>query len=122
MTPAIFPLVTGSAAATALLGTSPTRFYPCGEAPENVAKPYATWFVVSGVPENYLDCPPNIDSITVQVDVWADSQTDARDVFEALRKAFEGDAHIMGVGPEGREPDTRLYRHSMTVDFWQERT
>ena len=122
MTPPVFPLVASDSDCLDLLGDNPVRFYPFGEAPQHVVLPYATWQMVSGVPENYMDCPPDIDSISVQVDVWAYTQGDAKAVFAAVRRALETDAHIVGVGLEGREPDTRIYRISLTVDFWTERS
>jgi hypothetical protein len=121
MIPPIFTLVSEDSECVSLLGDSPVRFFPFGEAPQHVTVPYATWQLVSGVPGNHLDCPPTIDSITVQVDIWTVSQKDARDIFDAMRGAIEEAAHIMGVNVEGREPDTRLYRVSFTVDFWTER-
>jgi len=120
--PPIFPLIAADSDVVALLGDSPTRAYPFGEAPQHVVLPYVTWQLVTGVPENYMDCSPDIDSISVQVDVWAYTQGDARAVFNAVRRALETDAHIVGVGLEGREPDTRIYRISLTVDFWTERS
>jgi hypothetical protein len=122
MRPPIFSLVAGDSDCTTLLGQNPVRFFPFGEAPQHVSLPYATWQLITGVPENYIGCPPDIDSVSLQVDVWAYSQGDAHDVFDAIRRALETDAHIVGVNLEGREPDTRIYRISMTVDFWTERS
>ncbi|EPN30837.1 hypothetical protein A245_45243, partial [Pseudomonas syringae pv. actinidiae ICMP 19096] len=48
----IFAVCAADPAVQALLGTSPTRLYPFGEAPEGVAKPYAVWQVIGGNPEN----------------------------------------------------------------------
>lgn len=62
MIPAIFPLITANAGCTALLGTTPTRFYAFGDAPQGVARPYATWQLVSGVPDNLLSGSPPVEA------------------------------------------------------------
>jgi hypothetical protein len=121
MTPDVFPLIAADSDCEALLGSGPMRLFPFGEAPQHVTLPYVTWQTVVGVPENYMDCAPDIDALTVQMDVWAATQGSAREVRDAVVNALQSDAHVMGVGPEGREPDTRLYRVSLTVDFWQKR-
>ena len=118
----IFPLVANDSDCVALLGSAPTRFWPMGDAPQGSDKPYATWALITGLPENYMDCPPDIDSQSVQVDCWADTPGEARSVAEAIRTAVEGSAHVVAFNFELREPDTRLYRVSFTVDFWTERT
>jgi hypothetical protein len=122
MTPDVFPLIAADSDCEALLGSGPMRLFPFGEAPQHVTLPYVTWQTVAGVPENYMDCAPDIDSLTVQVDVWAATQGSASEVRDAVVAALETDAHVVGIGLEGREPDTRLYRVSLTVDFWTKRT
>lgn len=62
MIPAIFPLITANAGCTALLGTTPTRFYPFGEAPATPTRPYATWQLVSAVPDNLLSGSPPVEA------------------------------------------------------------
>lgn len=57
----IFALLSANAGVTALLGTSPCRAYPFGNAPDQVTKPYITWQTIGGNPENYLKDSPNID-------------------------------------------------------------
>jgi hypothetical protein len=121
MTPDVFPLLAADSDCEALLGSMPMRVYPFGEAPQHVTLPYVTWQTVAAIPENYVDCPPDIDSITVQLDVWGATQGSVAEVRDAVRNALEYDAHVVALNFEGREPDTRLYRVSLTVDFWTER-
>jgi hypothetical protein len=113
----IFALVAAAPAATALLGTSPVRFFLFGEAPQTVTKPYAVWQTVYGSPENKLDGAPDNDRWGVQVDVYADSASGARAVAEAIRDAVEPEAYVVSWNGEFREPDTRLYRYSFTTEF-----
>lgn len=117
MTPPIFDLVAASAAATALLGSNPTRFFLFGEASQGTAKPYAVWQTVYGNPENKLAGIPGEDRWGIQVDAYADTAASARNVAKALRDALEPEAYVTAWNGEFREPDTKLYRYSFTVEF-----
>lgn len=97
------------------------RFWPFAAAPQNPNTPYGTWQVTYGVPENALACVPDKDRIGVQVDLWGDTVSSVREAAEAVRRAVEKVAHVVALNGEMREPDTRLYRVSFTVDFWQAR-
>ncbi|WBM34147.1 DUF3168 domain-containing protein [Pseudomonas sp. NY11382] len=122
MTPPIVQACLQSSAVTALLGSGTAmRFYSFGEAEQGVAKPYAVWQVVSGSPENYLAGRPDADSITLQVDVYADTGEAARKVRDAIRDAIELDAYVTRWGVEGRDPETKNYRASFDVDWWVSR-
>lgn len=117
MYPPVFTLATASAAVTSLLGSNPTRLYPFGEAPQGVTKPYAVWQLVGGVPENYLGNLPDADNYSVQVDAYAPTATEARNVAEALRDVYEPNGYITNWNGERRDPDTNNYRVSFDVDF-----
>jgi len=122
--PPIYPAVAASPACVALLksGTGPVRFYQFGineEQPQTY--PYAVWQRVGGLPENYLGQTPDIDSFTVQVDVYAKSADQARTVATALRDAIESVAHITGWFGESRDPDTKNYRFTFQTDWWTSR-
>lgn len=118
----IFSLAVGSADVLALLKKgNTTRFYPFGEAPQGIERPYAVWQLVGGQPENRLATAPSMDTFRIQVDVYADKQSEARAVGDALRDAFEPAGYITGWNFEGRESDTRLFRFSFTVEFMEPR-
>lgn len=127
MTPPIFAAA-NVAAVQALLktGNGPLRFYAWGLGPQPPIYPYAVWRYSFGAPENYLTNTPNIDSMTLQVNVYA-ADTDAqgankvRQIAEALRDAIEPVAHITSWRGESRDPDTRSYVFSFDVDFWTPR-
>lgn len=126
MYPPVFTLATASSAVTALLGTSPTRFWPFGEAPgpneSGYGVPYAVHQLVYGTPSNTLSCVPSVDNFGIQIDVYAKGVTDARNVAAALRDAFEeSHNHVVGWNGESWEPATGLYRVSFTVEFWTPR-
>jgi uncharacterized protein DUF3168 len=59
--PPVFTVAAAASAVTALLGTAPVRLYPAGKAPQGVAKPYATYQLAYGSPENYIGTLPDID-------------------------------------------------------------
>ncbi|MFL1404182.1 DUF3168 domain-containing protein [Marinobacter sp. M1N3S26] len=121
MFPPIFQICAGNAAVTNLLGTVPTRLFPFGEAPQGVTLPYAVWQTVSGGPENYLGQRPDMDLFMLQVDVYADTASDARSTAQALRDALEGHAHITGWRGDGRDDETNHYRYSFDLDWWTPR-
>lgn len=117
MIPPIFPIAAGAPAVTALLGLSPVRFFPFGEAPQRVQKPYAVWQTIGGTPENKLACAPDADSYSVQMDVYGASAASVLAVAQALRDAFEPHGYITNWGGEDRDPDTNNYRFSFDFDI-----
>lgn len=118
MTAPIFEVCSLDPAVTALLGTGAgLRLYSFGEAPEGVAKPYAVWQVIAGSPENYLAGRPDVDSFTLQVDVYGVTGSSVRMVRTALRDAIELQAYITRWGGESRDPTTKNYRASFDVDW-----
>lgn len=127
MIPPIFQLVVQSAAATSLLGTNPTRFWPFAEAPRDAngvpsgGAPYALWQTAYGSPFNSLSCTPSEDQWGVQVDVYATTAESARAVAAAIRDAVEGDAYIVSWNGESKDEPTGLFRIGFTVEFITER-
>lgn len=123
MYPPIFSIATGSGAVTALLGSNPTRFYPFSSAPQNETRPYAVHQLIYGNPDNSLSCIPSEDLYGIQVDAYAQTATAAREVAAALRDAFEASYnHVVAWNGEEKDIPTGLYRVSMTVEFWTERS
>lgn len=118
MTPPIFQICSQSAAVTAQLGAGGNlRLYSFGEAPEGVAKPYAVWQLVNGVPENYLAGRPDADGMTLQVDVYGTTSTSVRQVRDAIRDAIELNAYVTRWGGESRDSVTKNYRAGFDVDW-----
>lgn len=121
MFPPIFATCAAAPAVTALIGTSPVRLFPFGEASQDVALPYAVWRIVTGLPENYLDKVPDIDSFTIQVDAYGLTGTSATNVARAIRDAIETKAHITAWRGESRDPETQHYHYSFDVDWFVKR-
>lgn len=117
----LFEIASQSAAVRVLLGEKPVRFFPFGEAPQNVRTPYGVWQLVSGVPENKLAGEPDEDTYTVQIDAYADSGAQARAVGAALRDSLESSGYVVSYNGEGKETDTRLFRFSFSMDLMVDR-
>lgn len=122
MTPPIFDAVNVPAVRALLkTGTGPLRFYMFGIAQQKVIYPYAVWRLVSGLPENYLADRPDIDSLSAQVDVYADAQqgpTVTRAIAAALRDAIEGHAYITAWRGESVDPDTQSWNTSFDTEWF----
>lgn len=116
--PPLFAVCAADAGVTALLGSSPVRLFPFGDAPENVAKPYAVYQVLNGVPENYIGDPPDIDEWNIQIDIYAQNVTSAEDVLKALRRALESHCHVTRLGGTDTESSTQLKTTSFDVSWY----
>lgn len=121
MYPTFFPTLTGNASVTAALGSNPTRVYPHGEAPQNVARPYATHQLVAGSPANYLGDLADTDHFRIQFNCYADTATAARSAAQVIREALEGSAYLVSFNGSGRDPDTNRYTYSFDMEFVQYR-
>ncbi|ABI59710.1 tail completion protein gp17 [Nitrosomonas eutropha] len=113
----IFSICAADLGVQALLGKKPTRLYQFGMAPSIPVSPYAVWRQVSGVPAAYLGDRPDVDSFTLQVDVFAKTPEISREVVDVLRDALEPHCYISSWGMEGRDPETELHRINFDIDF-----
>lgn len=118
----IYPIVAADAAVRSILGDSPVRFYSFGQAPEKPTYPYAVFQIATGSPENYLGGRPDIDSLTVQVDVYGRLPANARSAALALRDAIEPHAHITLWRGEEVDPATKALRIGFDCDWWVPRS
>lgn len=80
------------------------------------------WQIISGVPENYIGNIPDADSWTLQIDVYAETASHARDAALALRNAIEPVAYVTAWRGEAVDTETRNYRCSFDVDWIDNRT
>ena len=117
MLPRIFDLLRADSVVTALLGTSPMRCYRHGAAPQNVAAPYVTEFVVTALPANQLSGLPPVDTCRLQVSCWSvnagTGATGINAIASAVRVAIEARWHIDDVRDMGQDAETMRFR----VDF-----
>lgn len=117
MFPPVYTTLQASATVRNLLGARP-RLSRMGEAPQAGDKPYATWLIVSGVPENTLSETPVIDRDTVQIDVFAKDDAECEAVAKAIRDQMETVTHMTAWRVLPREEVTRLFRISLDFDYW----
>ena len=116
--PAVFPLLTAAAPVTALIGTTPTRAYRHGRAPQGVTAPYVTWNIAASTAQNTLTGVPSADLFNVRMDCWSDDDAQVEALATAVRDAIEPSAHMLGIVANDRDATTNRYRISMTFDFW----
>jgi hypothetical protein len=125
MLPPIFQVLRNAANVTAIVGTSPSRIYRHGTAPQAAVAPYITWSVITGTPQNTLSELPMVDACVVQVDCWADNTGNGaaqiEDLAVAVRAALEPVAHMTGFGPNGQDFETQRYRMMLQFDYWLDR-
>jgi hypothetical protein len=121
MTPPIFDTVDVAPVRALLKAPNGVlRFYMFGRAPQNGPYPYAVWQLAYGTPENYLGQRPDVDSLGVQVDVYASpaqGSAVARQVAAALRDALEGSCYITAWRGETIDPDTGNFRVGFDCDW-----
>lgn len=113
----LFTLCKASAQVLAIFGAPNPRIYGFGEAPPNVARPYAVWQNIGGGPDNCLDTPPDSDAYSVQIDVYANTSTDATAGAGAIMLAIETEGYVTAYNGTMTDPETNLKRYSFSADF-----
>jgi hypothetical protein len=121
MLPPVFQTLKASTGVKNIVGTNPPRIYRHGSAPQDREKPYITWFLVSGVPENTLSETPSTDRMSVQIDCWHQTDQGVETLAQAVRDAIEPYAHMTGIVLNEREAETKLYRIALGFDWWPPR-
>jgi hypothetical protein len=117
MLPPIFNILKADPEVTALIG-NPPRAYAHAAAPQQPVKPYVTWTVVGGDPQNNLSDLPDSDRVAFQVDVWHTDGAGVDPLATAVRDALEPYAHMTSILIDEREPATNLFRMAMQFDYW----
>jgi len=114
MLPPIYTILSSAPAVAAIVGS---RIYPHGEAPQDVTKPYITWFVVSAPPELLVDGAPPFDKFTIQVDCWHLISSGVVSLAGAARTALEAQCHVTNILANQRDVETKLYRIALQLDY-----
>lgn len=120
MFPPVLTILQADATVRSLLGNTP-RVFKHGQAPQDGARPYGTWLVVAGLPENSLGETPTIDRCTVQIDLYASTQSMVEECAIAVRDAMEPSAHMTAWRNPPREETTKMFRVSIDFDYWNPR-
>lgn len=121
MNPGIFSAIANDPTLASLLGNKPVRFFPYGSAPDKVSRPYCTYGVISGLPENTLDQVPVIDRMGTQIDVWASTVESCEAVATRIRDVLEPLGHMTAFTSASRELETQLFTSRLEFDFWVDR-
>lgn len=126
MFPPVFQTLKASTAVKNIVGTNPPRIYEHGDAPQRpdnlpLADPYITWFTPSDAPENQLSGTPPTDRVGVQIDCWHQTSSGIKALAIAVRDSVEGTAHMTNMFNQ-RESETKLYRVSLSFDWFVDRT
>lgn len=100
-----------------LLGGPSPRIYPFGASPQNVVKPYVVYQWVGGSPYNMLNCRPDADQASLQVDVYGLTTQSTTAVAKAIRYAIELSSYVTSYRGDMRDEETKLYRTSFDVDW-----
>ena len=121
MFPQVFQTLKASEAVKNIVGTNPPRVYRHGSAPQDTTRPYVTWFVVTGNPENTLSELPAVDRVQVQIDCWHQTDQGIELLALAVRDAVEPYAHMTSAPIDLREPETLLFRIALVFDWFVDR-
>lgn len=114
MLPPLYPALANDAAVAVIVGD---RIYPHGEAPQDVTRPYVTWQMIAGTPENSLADSPDIDRCTLQINCWHPSGAGVVSLATAVRAVAEQHGVVTGIPVNEREPETRLYWIAIQIDW-----
>lgn len=118
MLPPVYSTLRASSAVVDIVGD---RIGQHGEIEQDAARPYITWQLIGGVPENQLSDVPDTDLIQVQLNCWHATSAGVEALAEAARDAVEPYAHITGYPVDQREAETRLHWIAIQVDWWLNR-
>lgn len=116
MLPKVFPVLK-TPAVLAIVGGTPVRIFRHGDAPQDSAKPYVTWFEVIGQPYDQISGLPCGDFDSVQIDCWSMDDTQVETLAAAVRDAIDAAGFSNRLVINHRDPDTKLYRIGLQADF-----
>ena len=85
--------------------------------PQESAYPAITYQNITDVPHNHLKGSSSTVNARVQVDIWAKSYKEAKDLYQSVKSAMSGSL-VLGTN-EFYEKETRLYRVSIDFSVWQ---
>lgn len=118
MRPPVFELLMGS---PTIAQETDGRIYAFGSAPQDVARPYVVWQILTGTPTSLLDGVPPDDQVSVQVDVYADTELSAESIFHAARDVMDTSGYVTSFGGAVRDDLTTRYRVRMDASLFVNR-
>lgn len=91
--------------------------YRHGIASEDAPRPYITWLLVAGRPEDQLSGSPCVDFDLVQIDVWSEDDNQVEQIAYAVRDVLDNAGHANRIIMNTFDKDTKLFRISIEADF-----
>nr|DAR57312.1 MAG TPA: tail component [Caudoviricetes sp.] len=82
--------------------------------------PYICWQIIDANPEQYLSEASDMDSIYVQIDVYADTKASSRHIARLLRKNIEEYCYIEDYTGVVRDSEANLYRIRIDSRWYEE--
>lgn len=114
MLPKVYGLLYAQPAISGAVGN---RIYRHGYALDSPQRPYITWFLVSGSPENQLSGAPCTDFDLVQIDVWSDKDSQVEQIAYVVRDALDAAGHANRFIMNTFDKDTKLFRIGISAEF-----
>jgi len=118
MLPPVFATLKASAEIKAIVGSNPPRIYRHGAAPQYTDKPYISWLLVSGTPENNLSDRPPTDRQQIQIDAWHQTDSGVEVLARTIRDVIEDVAICTQVILDEQETETKLFRIALQFDWF----
>lgn len=97
------------------------KVFEFGTAPQGIDYPYMVWQVPTGSPAIYINELPDFDELTVQIDIYAETVSNANDIKAALRDVIEPHAHIITWRNNNFDSVTKRFRAGFDVRWFIER-
>lgn len=110
----------------ALLKQVCPRSFP-DDAPAGTARPYVIYQVTGGKPQQFIDAKvSNLRNAEVQIEVWADTRSEATTLMLAIEKALvetSGPLQVAALGGmmTSSEPGIGLYQAQQDFSLWGSR-
>lgn len=109
----------------ALLKSICPRTFP-DFAPTDTQRPYVTWQQIGGDTVDFIDnAVPSQENALIQVNVWSDRRTEAKDVIKqieaALIQAPGLQARPQGAAASDADPDMGRYCSRQDFSIWADR-
>jgi len=82
--------------------------------------PYICWQIIDANPEQYLSEASDMDSLYVQIDVYADTKASARQIAQLLRTSIEDSCYTENYTGVERDSETNLYRIRIDSRWYEE--
>lgn len=80
------------------------------DADDTTSAPYVCWQIINADPEQYLSDASDMDSLYVQIDIYAKTKGDVRTIAQLVRKVIEDYCTVEGYTGCELEQETSLYR------------